>query len=57
MIQKVGIIGGAGSFLTLILEIVSLATPNWLEIVGGSIGLWQGCVDRIGCSSISSNCK
>ena len=55
--RVIGIAGAVGGLLTLILQIVSLATPNWIETVAGSQGLWQVCVEIIGCSSIPSSSK
>ena len=55
MSKTVGIIGAAGGLLTFILEVVSLATPYWIEFEYslGSSGLWQSCT-RSACNSFSN---
>ena len=50
-------IAGAVGGHTLILQIFSMATPNWIISDAGSQGLWQACIEIIGCSNISSNSK
>ena len=57
MTRTVGTIGAAGGFLILILEIISLATPNWIETGTRSVGLWKVCGAVIRCFDFSDGGK
>ena len=52
--NKLGIAGTAGGLLTLIVEIVSLATTNWIELGQIHLGLFQACASGGPCVSINS---